>query len=486
MAVYQSAEGPFSTTVLDIMQADGCFLSAPCGGRGTCGKCAVRFLHDAPPPSEHDRARFTREELAEGWRLACRERPVRPFAVEYGRAEEAMAVETGLHTVRNVSGSGPAEICAAVDLGTTTIAAALVDARTGGVIDMRTGVNHQRAFGADVISRIRACVEGKGGLLRKTVQSDIDALIRSLGADPPSVPIFISGNTTMQHLLQGLDCRGLGVAPFTPVDISLHTEANITYLPGVCTYVGADIVCGICSCGMDQSDELNILIDLGTNGEMAIGNRERLLAASTAAGPAFEGGNISCGTAGIPGAIYSVKIAGIRPEISTIGGREPVGICGTGVLETVYELLANGFMDETGRLDPDFEGRYVLHGDIAFTQKDIREVQMAKAAICAGLETLIDAYGVSQDEISHVYLAGGFGQKIDCAKAVGIGLLPEKLLERIVPVGNSSLAGAVEAAVHPQFRERLAQTASRASEVSLSGSVVFADRYIDAMFLPGR
>ena len=474
-------------TVLELLQKEGIFLPAACGGRGTCGKCKVRFLSGAPEPVEEEKKKFSSEELSEGMRLACRSCPSGKFEIEFEHSEEAIEAESLNVAAQNVLGPADradgGDMRVAVDIGTTTIAAALLDGRTGDVVDTRTCINHQRTYGADVISRIQASNDGKKEELQQLVQKDIRELITDMGEDADVVPTVIAGNTTMEHLLLGLSCETLGVAPFTPVDISLHQEKNQLILPGITTYVGADIVAGIVATGMDQSDEVCMLVDLGTNGEMAIGSRERILVASTAAGPAFEGVNISCGVAGIPGAISHVTITDGKVQYETIGGKQPVGLCGTGVLEVMYELLKEEIVDETGLMDDDYvdDGFPVADG-IVFTDRDIREVQLAKSAIRAGMETLIKEFGVSYDGISRLYIAGGFGQKINLEKATGIGILPRDLIDRTVAVGNSSLKGAVMAALDTAVQERFVQAVSISQEVCLSGSTTFNDLYVQYMF----
>ena len=336
---------------------------------------------------------------------------------------------------------------------------------------------------ADVISRIQASNDGKKEELQQLVLTDLRNLITDLGEDPETIPVVIAGNTTMQHLLLGLSCETLGVAPFTPVDISLHEVKNQLLLPGISTYVGADIVAGIVATGMDQSEEVCLLIDMGTNGEMAIGNKDKIMVASTAAGPAFEGGNISCGVAGIPGAISRVTITDGTAQCETIGGKEPVGLCGTGVLEVMYELLKEEIVDETGLMDDEYvDDGFPLAGDIVFTDRDIREVQLAKSAIRAGAETLIKEFGVTYDGISKLYLAGGFGQKIDLEKAAGIGILPPELIDRTEAAGNTSLQGAVMAAQDDSVRDRYLRAVAVSEEVSLSESTLFNDLYVQHMF----
>lgn len=494
--IENTAEG---TSILQALQARGEYILAPCGGNGTCGKCRVRFVQDPPAPSQADRKVLTEAEIADGVRLACRTAAVQGAVIEIEAGDEKqMDVASGF-TLDVASGRVPVQrdivdgekdteeggtIAAAVDIGTTTIAMSAVDIGSGRILGTSTGINHQRSWGADVISRMEASNQGKGALLQKSIRADLDLLREELGL-AQDARMVISGNSTMEHLLQGLSCETLGVAPYTPVDISLHEYENMTILPGISTFVGADIVSGIVACGIDQSEEICILVDLGTNGEMAIGNRNRIISASTAAGPAFEGGNISCGVAGIPGAVSSVEITDGEARVETIGGLPPVGLCGTGVLETVYELLKEELVDEAGLLDDEyFDDGFPVAEGIVFTNKDVREVQLAKSAVRAGLEVLLEEYGADYDQIGKLYIAGGFGQKINLEKAVGIGLLPEELLDRMVPVGNSSLAGAVMAACDPSVLERMRAVGENAEETALAENPLFSDLYMDNMFFP--
>ena len=494
--IENTAEG---TSILQALQARGEYIPAPCGGNGTCGKCRVRFVQDPPAPSQADRKVLTEAEIADGVRLACRTAAVQGAVIEIEAGDEKqMDVASGF-TLDVASGRVPVQrdivdgekdteeggtIAAAVDIGTTTIAMSAVDIGSGRILGTSTGINHQRSWGADVISRMEASNQGKGALLQKSIRADLDLLREELGL-AQDARMVISGNSTMEHLLQGLSCETLGVAPYTPVDISLHEYENMTILPGISTFVGADIVSGIVACGIDQSEEICILVDLGTNGEMAIGNRNRIISASTAAGPAFEGGNISCGVAGIPGAVSSVEITDGEARVETIGGLPPVGLCGTGVLETVYELLKEELVDEAGLLDDEyFDDGFPVAEGIVFTNKDVREVQLAKSAVRAGLEVLLQEYGADYDQIGKLYIAGGFGQKINLEKAVGIGLLPEELLDRMVPVGNSSLAGAVMAACDPSVLERMRAVGENAEETALAENPLFSDLYMDNMFFP--
>ncbi len=468
-----------SQNLLEIMREKGCRIHADCSGRGTCGKCRVRFISDAPKPNDTEKKHLSEVDLSKGVRLACQTRVSGDFTIEIDDLDDSMeiaSIEGGENSEM------PRNPVVAIDIGTTTLAAALLDPDKKKIIRVVTGVNHQRSFGADVISRIEASNQGRSEELKELIHGDIRELLSSLGVDN-AVPEIISANTTMQHLWQGLSCETLGVSPYTPVDISCRTVEGCTLLPGISTYVGADIVSGIVSVGMDLSEKPCILIDLGTNGEMAVGNRDKIMVASTAAGPAFEGGNISCGVAGIPGAVSGVTIDRKAVKYETIGGMHPVGLCGSGVIEIVYELLKEKFIDETGLLDEEIgDDGFKIANQVFFTQKDVREVQLAKAAIRAGLETLLKAYGIGYDQVDAVYLAGGFGLKINLEKACGMGLLPKELLERTSAVGNTSLKGAVQFAFDEGSRDRFIKIASSCEEVSLADSSFFQDEYIERMY----
>lgn len=488
-----------SDSLLKTLQEHDIFLPALCAGKGSCGKCRVRFLEGAVEPSGEDLKCFTEKGLAEGWRLACRAYPVRDCRILLEQKED------DFFALADEQAKGPkeqdpeGEYGIAADIGTTTIAMQLVELSEGKIADVYTAINRQRAYGADVISRIEASNAGKGEELRKSILADLDKGIRALTKDctRPPVKMVIGANTTMVHLLMGYSCETLGVYPFTPVNIeTIHTdyralfgagemEMPIVIYPGISTYVGGDIAAGLYALDFGKREKPSLLVDLGTNGEMAIGGKERILAASTAAGPAFEGGNIRCGTGSIPGAICSVAIEGEEVKLETINGEAPVGICGTGVVDTVYELKKEEWMDETGRLDELwFEEGFPLDEErnIRFCQKDIRELQLAKSAVRAGLETLILQYGISYEEIEKIYVAGGFGHQLDMKKAVDIGLFPAECADKIEAVGNTSLRGAVKYLLHPEAGEEIGRIIENTREVSLSDSREFQEFYMDYMY----
>ncbi len=501
-------------SVLEALTENGIFISAFCGGSGRCGKCKIQLTEGTVSPSPEDRAFFTEEELEQGFRLACTARPGEDCTVRvFGPDEEKFDVlgADGEGAEKDARPENAGRYQFAIDIGTTTLAISLVAEDAGGqrgrisMADTYTGVNHQRAYGADVISRIHAFDEGKGEAMTDSVRRDLlagmEQLMKKHGIDGSRITkVLIAGNTTMGHLLLGYDCHGLGQVPFHPVNLNpvrlpfshvFHsdlTEAEVTVLPGFSTFVGGDIVSGLFCCGFYQAGRPSLFIDLGTNGEMAVGNRDRLLVTSTAAGPAFEGGNISWGTGSVGGAIYGVQIRQGKAFTETVGQLPPVGICGTGVIEATAELLKEELLDETGLLDEEyFEEGFPLGETpdgqrITYTQKDIRELQLAKAAVRAGLETLLLRYGIGYEDLEHVYVAGGFGVHLNMEKAVAIGLFPEELLKKIRAAGNTSLKGAALYGQEPEAERICMEMIGKAEEIDLSTDEDFQNYYMDSMY----
>ncbi|MBE5949140.1 MAG: DUF4445 domain-containing protein [Lachnospiraceae bacterium] len=519
-------------SVMDLLIENSYYISAVCGGKGRCGKCKVRVLKGVAPVTAEDEKFFNKEELGVGWRLSCLLYPTEDLTVsfELGDESEFVAVseyEPGDVTVpkERTEFSVVADSCdenapelkkenkgiadedkeyhIAIDIGTTTIAMQLLGKTSGDIKHTITTVNSQRKYGADVITRIKASVDGRKPELKECIFKDlkegIQALLKATGVEMSKVAcIAIAGNTTMIHLLMGYDCDSLGIYPFTPVNIDIITgsmeallgisgDAKVVILPGISTYVGGDIVSGLYACGFDKTEEIKLLVDLGTNGEMALGNEDKLLVTSTAAGPAFEGGNIEWGMGSVAGAICSVELDGAIAKCHTILDKEPVGICGTGVVEAIAELLREDILDDTGLLadeyfDDGFELAKTSDGrDIVLTQKDIRELQLAKSAIRAGIETLLIKYGVSKEQVSKVYLAGGFGYKLNTGKAVAIGMLPKEFADKTQAIGNSSLAGAVKYLREAEDGKALEKIVLISEEISLSTDKDFNEFYMEHM-----
>ena len=513
----------------EAMAKQGIRMNAACGGRGTCGKCRIKLLNGSLECTLSDQKLFTGEELKEGYRLACKAHPSTDISIRilegeenefevvadlYHKPSESVADESERRSMdkSNIHGSNKAHrnsninassFGIAVDLGTTTLAMTLIELESGTIIETFTSLNHQRAYGSDVITRIQLSNQGKQKELQDCIRGDLlegfQSLISKNNIKSDSVKsIVIAGNTTMGHLLLGHSCKNLGVYPFIPVNIqeqrltfyevfeSYEFHAEVVIIPGISAFVGGDITAGLLVNGYDSEDKINLFIDLGTNGEMAIGNHEKILVSSTAAGPAFEGGNISCGVGSIAGAITGVEFLQDKIKIKTIGDKPPVGICGTGIIELTYELLKHNIIDDTGLLIPEYfeEGFPIANEDggaIRYTQKDIREFQMAKAAIRAGIEILVRSYNMSYEDIETVYVAGGFGYKLNMVKAIYVGLIPKELSHKIKTVGNSSLQGAIHYLKDDKASLKIKNIINKSTEKHLSNDDDFNDLYISCM-----
>lgn len=494
-------------SLLGALRKHKLYSSAACGGTGKCGKCKVQFREGVIEATYADRTHFSQSELDKGMRLACQAFPMEDCTITlHFQDESTFEILTDSTFFDAPAAQLPQERYAiAVDIGTTTIAAALVGLESRLPAAFYTTLNRQRMYGADVISRILASNEGKKEQLQKSIREDILLCIRNLveenKIDKRHIEkMVLAGNTTMGHLLRGYPCTSLGVSPFTPVSTaqeehsfgemldSDYLECTVILFPGISTFVGGDIVSGLLSCGFPAEEKTALFIDLGTNGEMAVGNKNKILATSTAAGPAFEGGNILWGTGSVKGAICSVTIDGDNVHTETIGNGQPAGICGTGIIEVMAELLKTGIIDETGLL----EDRYFKTGfplamtadgeQILVTQRDVREIQLAKSAVRAGIEVLLKRYGKAYGDIDTVWLAGGFGVKIDQNKAIAIGMIPEEFRGKIRAVGNSSLSGAIRYCIEESESVGIVQIVANAAEINLSNDKDFNQLYVDYMF----
>lgn len=403
----------------------------------------------------------------------------------------------------------------AVDIGTTTVVAYLYDCGAVKQLDVASRINSQASIGVDVISRIKYCSDFEAGLgiLNKAIIDDINSLLEALakksGISAGDIEhMVITGNTTMLHLLANISPVSMGVLPFEPKSLFGEyyeaaklglsaTDASVYLAPCMSAFVGGDITTAILASGLYKSDELNVLLDIGTNGEVALGNKHFLYVTSTAAGPAFEGAQISCGMAGVPGAINKVYPYNGAIEIETIGCKPAQGICGSGLLDAAALMVSAGIVDETGRIaDAGELGEnlrpYIVESDgqpgvevcpgVVITQKDIREIQTAKAAIAAGLEALLHHAGKSIEDVSRVYLAGGFGNFMDAGSAIKIGLLPRQCEGRITAIGNAAGTGAVMALHSDGYIKECEAIAKTGRHVELGSNPVFFERYIENMY----
>lgn len=588
------------SNLLELLRNNGAVLDTPCGGKGTCGKCAVRVTGMTASPSGQEKKLLGDSKLEKGYRLACSNGIASDLQVYIEDSITEASIITGgktrdisldpivskqyielpaptlenqmadLERILNASdlrleadnlssdkllllqhmagviknsaykvtlihkngsliavepGDSTGRIYGtAFDIGTTTVAAYLYNLATGERKAVSSALNPQRKYGADVITRINYTMQSAENRteLQRQIVSCMNELTERLAesADISCGDIYASvctGNTTMQHLLLGLDAAGIAVAPFIPVTTSLQVfrakeiglkmneKGIVTVFPCVSAYVGGDTVAAILSSGIYQEDGISLLVDVGTNGEIVLGGSNYLLACSTAAGPAFEGANIRNGVGGIEGAIDSIG-PGPDFQYSTIGNTMPVGICGSGIIDVIAHMLEAGLIDETGRLADEDEvdqlgdeykdkvvtidgvrafilvgGRNESSEQIAVTQRDIREIQNAKAAIAAGIDTLIHKAGITYDQVKGIYLAGGFGSSIHIDSAVKIGLLPKALEKRVEAIGNASGAGAAEGLLSRKMLTLSEEIGRKVQYIELSASAYFTEKYVDNM-----
>ncbi len=382
------------------------------------------------------------------------------------------------------------------DIGTTTIALALIDCISGDL--RRTAVfgNPQKSYGADVISRIQSSIQGKSGALQQALisalRTEAEKLCRQNGQETGDIRhCLIAGNTAMIHLLMGYNCRPLAASPFKIQEASplpfVYRGCQIHILPWISAFIGGDITSGLFACSMDTGKETSLLIDLGTNGEMVLRHGSTWYAAATAAGPAFEGNGISCGCPAVPGAVSHVKLKKLRPALTTIDNKLPVGICGSGAVSLCAELLRHGYMNSDGILNEHFPSSGILLGrrtdgsPLTFTAEDLRALQLSIAAIAAGIDTLTEQAHISPQEISNVYLGGGFGFYLDPADCQTLGMFSAIPRERISPMGNTCLKGLYLLATSgfPEIKLPPVQT------VNLADNTTFQKQFVAHMSYPG-
>lgn len=479
-------------TLLEILREAGYEVSAPCGGNGTCGKCTVYIGSEA--------------------HLACQTEAVDGMMVELPHTAE-LEVALGSDAVFACD-SGLQGYGVAVDIGTTTVACHLVNLENGKTVAVAGEGNAQRSYGADVISRIQASVEGRLGemaeVIRKQLGEMMETLCREAKVSPAEVCFMtVAANTTMCHILAGLKPDTIGVAPFTPLSLfgddydakswGLPFDGRVYLAPSVSGYVGGDITADLLAVDMDKADKPVLLIDVGTNGEMALGCGDKFVCCSTAAGPAFEGAQIRFGMTAAEGAISSVEYHDGALECKVIGSVEAKGICGSGLIDAIAVMLEVGALDETGRVldvdeDDDIpeealpfltlldeEPAFRLTEQVYVTQSDVRKVQLGKGAIAAGIQVLIDTSDVNYDDIGALLLAGGFGSFIRPASAARIGLIPAELLDVTKAVGNTAAVGAKMALVSQEARERLDKLQKAMDYQELSGLAAFNTAYMEKM-----
>ena len=526
------------TTILEYCRSHGIAgIETPCGGKGTCGKCKVTVTK----PYYKDV-------------LACQTKICDGMEIIVGRKESTGTKEDSMvvltnggnvsekfnehvneHVNRNVvlkeetaneseKVESNEDTLAACDIGTTTVVCYLIDKETGQIISTRSGANPQRSFGADVLSRIDAAAraddndKANGGL--QMMQTQIVSLLNGWISEMltecgrTKVSRFsVAGNTVMCHLLMGISPEKLGKAPFmpdeyfgrefNPLDIGLENCQTMIIFPAVSGFVGGDITAGMME--TVNCNELTLYLDIGTNGEMALGKGDRYVCCATAAGPAFEGAQIELGMPASKGAVDKVWLEGRRIKYSVIGNDRPVGLCGSGLIDALAVLLKAGIIDENGTILsgqelPILFRSYVFEVEaeetaqstelslavhiapgVYITQEDIRKLQLAKGAIAAGIEVLFKEYGCTPCNIDVLTFAGGFGNYIDKASAAAIGLFPQELLDKAKEVGNAAGNGAVSAALSKEAWERALEISKDMRYIELASYPHFDEMYVEHM-----
>lgn len=506
---------PLEKNLFDFFVGNKIIVDSPCGGNGVCGKCKVKILEGRVNEPLRDEINLLSPfELKNGIRLACKVFPVSDLSVEIPEAGNPKILEGGFRPdfifkpAVNSSGLG-----IAVDIGTTTVVAELIDLSNGDKLSSVSFLNPQKKYGSDVLSRISYLYENPEGLkeIQKILVDDLNdalsELCRKASCLSGSVSdIVVSANNTMLHILLAIDPSPLGRYPFKPVftepqnllakEIGLSVESKLHLLPSVSAYIGADIVSGVYVSDLFKHNN-SLLLDIGTNGEMVLNANGAFISCSCSAGPAFEGMNISCGMNAREGAIEDVQIGNTGVALKVIGETEALGICGSGILSLVKELISNSLLTKRGALrkQEDFSKNDFRHsliaekdgkrcvkltddGRVFVTMKDIRSVQLAKGAILSAFYSLISKGGILSEQIDRVFIAGQFGANLQPEYITGAGLLPKVLEHKINYLGNSSLSGAYMALMSTDVRAEMAKIAKRINYIDLG-----TDKGYERLFL---
>lgn len=533
---------PEKKSLTEVLRGEFPDFRFPCAGTKKCGQCLVWVRGNFSGISQEERNMLSRWEThptpKPGYvpRQACFCQVTGDGDIILPKSATAPATASFSEKLPAYDGRPEDLTGAAIDIGTTTISLALYDLHKGLLLETVHTMNLQAAHGADVLSRIVEAKKKGHTVLGCILRKQIEEMIHS-AADKRSLPVsgisrlVLTGNTTMLHFFTDLDPESIGVAPFLTQSLfgdeyrasqylpSLDSHTVLYIPPCIGAYIGADITCGLLYSHIFAPDKTWLLVDVGTNGEMILQTGDRILCCATAAGPAFEGAEIQMGMPAVAGAIYKVAIKksetergsakdtlpeenppdftwGDDPELSvwTVDHAAPAGLCGTGLISIVNLMLQEGVLDGSGRInDEDIalsgwveekEKDTLFHigcSGVLITQKDIRNIQLAKAAVAAGIDTLLHEANLMSEDLDILYLAGGFGSGIDAAEAAGIGLIPDALISKVRVAGNTALKGAVHMLFSQKARTETQTDSARAKEVSLSTHPVFMDRYIENM-----
>ncbi len=472
------------TPLIDVLHEFG--IEFPCGGKGTCGKCKVRLLEGAIETTEIHQEKIKKLGLSTDWRLACFSQCTSDITLEIEQFNHLILADESEFDFKPREGYG-----VAVDLGTTTVVAQLIELSTAKVLAVETCLNPQVKFGADLISRIQACLEGNAeemtGMIRSAVGMMIGLMLKKHKVLLHRV--ILVGNTSMQLIFSDCDVSPLSMYPFHVHELGLKTfgadelgwkfqvKGQVQFYPSIGSFVGSDILAGIMATKLHQKENYTALIDLGTNGEIVVGNQHQIVCASTAAGPAFEGANISMGMRAVTGAISSLNIVDGKIEASVIGNTAAKGLCGSALIDAVAILRKLDLIGMFGEINSG-EQHIHLAWKVSLTQKDINEFQLAKAAVAAGLTILSKNLSIGLADIETIYIAGGFGTYINIRNVVETGMI-ELPAEKIHKMGNTALIGAKMFLFSNP--ESTTEILSKTRHINLEGDPDFQDIYVDKM-----
>lgn len=481
-------------SIMDALADNDVRVPAPCGGRGVCGKCRVIVNGNVSSPDAREQE-LLEADLDKGIRLACRTLIEGDIEVTLIDTEKAASIQSDGVMPEFTAKPMFKKYGMAVDIGTTTVVARLYDSSS--MLASASLMNPQRQYGADVITRIEKSLAGEGDELASAIRNGITELVGKLtetaGIAASDIDAaVITGNTTMLYLLMERDADCLSHAPFiadelfgkfytgTEVGLPIIGDCNV-YLPKcMAAFVGADITTAFLASGIYGTDKVAMMADIGTNGEICLWRDGKLVATSTAAGPVFEGATLSQGMQGSEGAIEHVSVNGDSFDVKVIGDVEAKGICGSGIIDAVACFLDQELVEESGIFADDDDEIYLTQ-DVAVTQKDIRMVQLAKGAVCAGMMTLIEVAGLEADELDELAIAGGFGSHLDIHSAAVIGLYPEELEDNVTILGNAALSGAAMILLNTDFIAKTEEFVGIAEVVELSSNPTFTNYYMDCM-----
>lgn len=516
------------SNLMEKLLAEGA-VDNPCNGKGVCGKCRVKILTDIPEPTDIERKHLSDEELSSGIRLSCQVVPTEDMKIKLIHKERRQKILTSGYMPEFPFCTSPdihelkAETVAgvAIDIGTTTLVCSLVDMRAGNELACTTAVNGQTRYGLDVITRITYELEHPeegADKLRQALLSSVNGMVDQACSiagikNEDIYEITVSANTVMMHTLLGIDATSMGRAPYRPafteaknlkadaVGIKANPAAMVYCLPAVSAFAGADVVAGAAVCDLINRKGNVLLVDIGTNGEMVLARDGRLTCCSCAAGPALEGMNISCGMSAADGAVSDIHIVDGEVKLTVVGDEEPSGICGSGILAAVREMIncsivrPNGAYVKLDQLREDDYRRTLLRLDdagrreflvseaagIVITQQDIRQVQLAKGAILSGVTVLLENAGMEVKDLNEIIIAGQFGANISADILTGTGILPAEAADIITYAGNTSKAGAYMALMSTEVRRIMAELAEHMDYVELGTTQNYEDIYTQSL-----